>query len=74
MKSVAEAGGRLLSLDALRGFDVLFIMGLAPVVCGLCHVFGFEDGCWLVRQNVNRTEEEWVHFLVSRGPVPVGGT
>ena len=28
----------------------------------------------LFRQNVNRTEAEWVHFLVSRGPVPVDGT
>ena len=28
----------------------------------------------LFRQNVNRTEAEWVRFLVSRGPVPVDGT
>ena len=32
---------RLLSLDALRGFDMLFIMGLAAVVTGLCSAFGF---------------------------------
>ena len=28
----------------------------------------------MFRQNVNRTEAEWVRFLVSRGPVPVDGT
>ena len=50
MKTEAEKGARLLSLDALRGFDMLFIMGLTPVVVGLCPVFGFGDGCWLVRQ------------------------
>ena len=41
---------RLMSLDALRGFDMLFIMGLTPVVAGLCNAFGFGDGCWLARQ------------------------
>ena len=28
----AGTGGRLLSLDALRGFDMIWIMGLATVV------------------------------------------
>ena len=41
---------RLFSLDALRGFDMLFIMGLSSVMTGLCIAFGFDDGCWLVRQ------------------------
>ena len=45
-----DSGKRLLSLDALRGFDMLFIMGLTPVLVGLCSAFGFGDGCWLVRQ------------------------
>ena len=42
--------GRLLSLDALRGFDMLFIMGLSAVVTGLCNGFGFGGECWLARQ------------------------
>ena len=42
--------GRLLSLDALRGFDMLFIMGLAAVVTGLCTAFGFGGNCWLAQQ------------------------
>ena len=28
--------GRLMSLDALRGFDMLFIMGFASLVVSLC--------------------------------------
>ena len=50
MKLEVEKGARLLSLDSLRGFDMLFIMGLTPVVAGLCGAFGFGDGCWLARQ------------------------
>ena len=50
MKTETEKGARLLSLDALRGFDMLFIMGLTPVVAGLCNAFGFDDGCWLAQQ------------------------
>ena len=41
---------RLLSLDALRGFDMLFIMGLSTIVSGLCVALGFGDGCWIARQ------------------------
>ena len=39
-----------MSLDALRGFDMLFIMGLSTVMTSLCNAFGFGDGCWLARQ------------------------
>ena len=45
-----ENKGRIFSLDALRGFDMLFIMGLTPVVVGLCNVLGFGDRCWLASQ------------------------
>ena len=40
---------RLMSLDALRGFDMLFISGLAGVICSLCAVCGFPN-CALVQQ------------------------
>ena len=40
---------RLLSLDALRGFDMLFIMGLSTFAANLCAAFGAGD-CWLARQ------------------------
>ena len=29
---------RLMSLDALRGFDMLFIMGFSGLVCKICAV------------------------------------
>lgn len=42
--------GRLESLDALRGFDMLFIMGFATFVVKVCVAFGFAPDFWLVRQ------------------------
>lgn len=39
---------RLLSLDALRGFDMLFIMGLSPLIVSLCTLLGAPD-CGLAR-------------------------
>jgi len=36
MESIVKKDGRLRSLDALRGFDMLFIMGLAPWILALC--------------------------------------
>ena len=49
MKVETEKGARLLSLDALRGFDMLFIMGLATFIAHLCAAFGAGD-CWLAQQ------------------------
>ena len=43
------ANGRLLSLDALRGFDMLFIMGLAGLVVAVCKALGCDD-CLLAEQ------------------------
>ena len=34
-----EKTGRLASLDALRGFDMLFIMGLSPLIVSVCNLF-----------------------------------
>lgn len=31
--------GRLLSLDALRGFDMMFIMGLSGIIISICALF-----------------------------------
>ena len=44
-----ESEKRLVSLDAVRGFDMLFIMGFAPVVTALCGILGWGD-CWIVQQ------------------------
>ncbi|MBR3958079.1 MAG: DUF5009 domain-containing protein [Kiritimatiellae bacterium] len=46
---VKPTGGRLASLDALRGFDMFFITGGAGIITGLCRVLGHGDG-WLARQ------------------------
>ena len=49
MKDGRDTSGRLLSLDAFRGFDMLFIMGLGPFLLALCAAFGQAD-CWLAVQ------------------------
>lgn len=38
---------RLLSLDALRGFDMLFIMGFSSLVMNFCNLFPGGSECWL---------------------------
>ena len=38
--------GRLMSLDALRGFDMLFIMGGGSLMLALCKAFGCPDGAF----------------------------
>ena len=53
-----EKKERLMSLDALRGFDMLWIMGLANVVTNLCTLIGAK-GCWLAQQ---MTHVEWHGF------------
>lgn len=40
---------RLMSLDALRGFDMFFITGGAALIAGLCTGFGYGD-CVLAKQ------------------------
>ena len=49
MTDGGNRSGRLESLDALRGFDMLFISGLDTLIVALCTVFGATD-CWLARQ------------------------
>ena len=44
-----EKSGRLMSLDALRGFDMLWIMGFASAVLAFCSLIGAKD-CWLAGQ------------------------
>ncbi len=41
---------RLLSLDTLRGFDMMFIMGFASIVVAICSLFPNGDTCWLAQQ------------------------
>jgi len=41
---------RLESLDALRGFDMLFIAGLASLIAAICNLFPGGADCWLATQ------------------------
>lgn len=47
---------RLLSIDALRGFDMMFIMGFASIVSATCMLFPGGKECWL---NVQMTHVAW---------------
>ncbi|MDD4622095.1 MAG: DUF5009 domain-containing protein [Kiritimatiellae bacterium] len=49
---------RLMSLDALRGADMLFIMGFSGVIFSLCAWLGMKD-CWLATQ---MTHVDWHGF------------
>jgi len=44
---------RLLSLDALRGFDMLFIMGFSGFVVSICKLFPGGEDFWLAQQMVH---------------------
>ena len=41
---------RIASLDALRGFDMLFISGLAYLIRAICCLFPGGESCWLEAQ------------------------
>ena len=44
-----DKSGRLMSLDALRGADMLFIMGFSSAVISFCAWVGLKD-CWVATQ------------------------
>lgn len=49
---------RVLSIDALRGFDMFFITGGSVLVSGLCSALGFGEG-WIVSQ---MRHAQWIGF------------
>lgn len=47
---MSDKSGRLMSLDAFRGFDMMMIIGFDSMMCALgCWLYG-ESGGWLVEQ------------------------
>lgn len=50
---------RLLSIDALRGFDMMFIIGMAAIISSICALFPGGEHCWLATQ---MTHVEWDGF------------
>ena len=60
MAENTKAGnGRLLSLDAMRGFDMMFIMGISSIIISICALFPDGDHCWLAEQ---MTHVKWDGF------------
>ena len=51
-----DANKRLASLDALRGFDMLFICGLASLITAICSLFPNGSESWLAQQ---MTHVDW---------------
>ena len=41
---------RLLSLDALRGFDMMFIMGVESLIIAICQLFPGSENSFLIKQ------------------------
>lgn len=54
-----EKKQRLLSIDALRGFDMLFIMGFAELIIALCGLLPYE---WTGALASQMTHPEWNGF------------
>lgn len=48
-----EPQQRLMSLDTLRGFDMLFIMGFSSLIISLCSLFPGGAECWLAKTMVH---------------------
>lgn len=44
---------RVMSIDALRGFDMLFIMGFSSLVIAVCSLFPEGADCWLAKTMVH---------------------
>jgi len=47
---MALKNNRLTSIDALRGFDMMFIAGLAGLISAICCLFPGGSDCWLAQQ------------------------
>lgn len=51
--SMEKNNQRLMSIDALRGLDMLFIMGFSSLVIAVCSLFPEGADCWLARTMVH---------------------
>ena len=60
--------GRLLSIDALRGYDMMFIMGVQRFVVALCVWLGFGSDCWAAQQMQHVVWHGW-HMMDGVFPV-----
>lgn len=53
---------RLDSLDALRGFDMMFIMGMGALITAVCTLFSGGNDCWVVT-TLEHCEWDGLHFI-----------
>lgn len=51
-----DTNKRLASLDTLRGFDMMFIMGVSSLIIAICELFPGGGDCWLAQQ---MTHVDW---------------
>lgn len=56
-----EPGKRLLSLDVLRGFDMMFIIGIAGIITAICALFPNGEESWLSLQMSHVEWDGWRH-------------
>ena len=49
-KGGSEKPARLMSIDALRGFDMFFILYGAAIIVAVAKMCGADDGFWLIQQ------------------------
>ena len=51
----------MLSIDTLRGFDMLFIMGFSKLIAMICGLFPGGSDCWLATQ-MNHVKWDGLQF------------
>lgn len=61
MDNNSGSSTRLASLDALRGFDMMFIIGVASLVLAICDLFPGGESCWLATQMDHVEWNGWHH-------------
>ena len=52
---------RLASLDALRGFDMMFIIGVSSLIVAICSLFPGGEDCFLATQMTHVQWDGWHH-------------
>ena len=68
MQNPEPLSGRLMSIDALRGYDMMFIMGVQRVIIALCVWLGFGSDCWAAEQMRHVVWHGW-HMMDGVFPV-----
>ena len=60
--SSANSSKRLASLDAVRGFDMLFIAGLTPLLAAVCKLFPNGTDSWIYQQMLHADWNGFTHY------------